>query len=72
VVQDERGLCGGLFADRDKAIRFAMDGTGRRPQAIRMVPGIFELDMSRPAQKLPSQSSHQPSELDPARLRRAA
>jgi hypothetical protein len=49
VVQDERGLCGGLFVDRSKAIRFAMDETGRRPQAIRLVPGILELDMSRPA-----------------------
>jgi len=49
VVQDERGLCGGLFVDRDKAIRFAMDETGKRPQAIRLVPGILELDMSRPA-----------------------
>ena len=46
VVQDERGLCGGLFVDRDKAIRFAMDETGKRPQAIRLVPGILELDMS--------------------------
>ena len=49
VVQDERGLCGGLFVDRNRAIRFAMDETGKRPQAIRVVPGILELDMSRPA-----------------------
>jgi hypothetical protein len=49
VVQDERGLCGGLFVDRSKAIRFAMDEAGKRPQAIRLVPGILELDMSRPA-----------------------
>ena len=49
VVQDERGLCGGLFVDRSKAIRFALDETGRRPQAIKMVPGILELDMSRSA-----------------------
>ena len=47
VVQDERGLCGGLFVDRTRAIRFAMDETGRRPQAIRVVPGVLELDMSR-------------------------
>ena len=51
VVQDERGLCGGLFVDRNKAIRYAMDETGKQPQAIRMVPGVFELDMSRPAPK---------------------
>jgi hypothetical protein len=49
VVQDERGLCGGLFVDRNKAIRFAMDENGRRPQAIKMVPGVFELNMSGPA-----------------------
>jgi hypothetical protein len=54
VVQDERGLCGGLFVDRNKAIRFAMDETGKRPQAIKMVPGVFELDMSgKPGQAFP-------------------
>jgi hypothetical protein len=47
VVQDQRGLCGGLFVDRNKAVRFAMEENGRRPQAIVMVPDVFELDMSR-------------------------
>ena len=61
VVQDERGLCGGLFVDRNKAIRYAMDENGRRPQAIKMVPGVFELDMSRPARKAPQSSSPPPS-----------
>jgi len=56
VVQDERGLCGGLFVDRGNAIRFAMDETGKRPQAIKMVPGILELDMSRPAEPASSPS----------------
>jgi len=46
VVQDQRGRCGGLFVDRGNAIRFAMEETGKRPQAIIMVPGVFELDMS--------------------------
>ena len=77
VVQDERGLCGGLFVDRDKAIRYALDETGKRPQAIKLVPGIFELDMSRPARKLPQPPSFQPafppaSELDAVRVRRVA
>ncbi len=73
VVQDERGLCGGLFVDRNKAIRYAMDETGKRPQAIRMVPGIFELDMSRPVRKIPQQSSPQPSsEFDAVPMRRVA
>ena len=60
VVQDERGLCGGLFVDRNKAIRFAMDETGKRPQAIRLVPGILELDIELPRPKklpLPHRSS---------------
>ena len=65
VVQDERGLCGGLFVDRSRAIRFAMDVTGRRPQAIKMVPGIFELDMSRTAGPTPTPSI----EHDPGRER---
>jgi hypothetical protein len=47
VVQDQRGLRGGLFINRAEAIRFAMFENGRRPQAIVMVPGVIELDMTR-------------------------
>lgn len=47
VVQDDQGLCGGLFVDRNQALRFAMLENGSRPQAVTMVPGIFELDMTR-------------------------
>ena len=68
VVQDERGLCGGLFVDRSNAIRFAMDEAGRRPQAIKMVSGIFELDMSRPG-GTPLQTA---TSCEAARERRAA
>jgi hypothetical protein len=46
VVQDERGLYGGLFVDRSEALRYAMFENGNRPQAVIMVPGILELDMS--------------------------
>jgi hypothetical protein len=46
VVQDEQHLCGGLFVDRAAALRFAMLENGNRPQAVVMVPGIFELDLS--------------------------
>jgi hypothetical protein len=46
VVQDERGLCGGLFIDRVEALKFAMFENGNRPQAVTMVPGIFELDIN--------------------------
>ena len=47
VVQDERGLCGGLFVDRTEALKFAMFENGNHPQAVIMVPGVFELDISR-------------------------
>ncbi|MFL6822858.1 MAG: hypothetical protein ACJ8FA_09845 [Xanthobacteraceae bacterium] len=46
VVQDQSGLCGGLFVDRAEAVKFAMSENGNRPQAVIMVPGILELDMS--------------------------
>ena len=46
VVQDQNGLCGGLFVDRAEALKFAMFENGNRPQAVIMVPGILELDMS--------------------------
>ena len=46
VVQDQKKLCGGLFVNRAEALRFAMFENGRRPQAVIMVPGVFELDLS--------------------------
>jgi hypothetical protein len=46
VVQDQSGLCGGLFVDCAEAVKFAMFENGNRPQAVIMVPGILELDMS--------------------------
>ena len=45
VVQDQEGLCGGLFIDRAEALKFAMFENGDRPQAVIMVPHILELDM---------------------------
>ena len=45
VVQDHRGVCGGLFVDRAEALRFAMFENGNRPQAVIVVAGVFELDM---------------------------
>jgi hypothetical protein len=47
VVQDRSGDCGGIFVDRATALRFAMFESGDRPQAVILVPGVFELDMSR-------------------------
>jgi hypothetical protein len=46
VVQDEQRLRGGLFVDRKEALKFALFENGRQPQAVIMVPGVFELDMS--------------------------
>lgn len=46
VVQDDRGLCGGLFINRAEALKFALFENGHSPQAIIMMPGILELDMT--------------------------
>ena len=46
VVQDQEGLCGGLFVDRAEALKFAKFENGNRPQAVIVVPGVLELDMS--------------------------
>jgi hypothetical protein len=45
VVQDQSGLCGGMFVNRTEAVKFAMFENGNRPQAVIMVPGVLELDM---------------------------
>ena len=47
VVQDQTGLRGGMFVNRAEAVKFAMFENGNRPQAVIMVPGILELDLSR-------------------------
>lgn len=46
VVQDQQGLCGGLFVDRTEALKFAMFENGRRPQSVIMVAGVLELNMN--------------------------
>ena len=68
VVQDQRGVCGGIFADRAKALRFAMFENGNRPRAVIMVAGVLELDMSCKAG-----AAHQLSlNIDAPRKRRVA
>jgi hypothetical protein len=47
IVQDQKGLRGGLFVDRKEALRYALFENGNEPRAVVMVPGVFELDMSR-------------------------
>jgi hypothetical protein len=68
VVQDQRGMCGGLFVNRVTALRFAMFENGNQPQAVVMVPGVFELDMNRGAGKL----RRLPASVDIQHKRRAA
>jgi hypothetical protein len=46
VVQEQSGLCGGLFVNRAEAVKYAMYETGRSPQAVIMVPGILELNLN--------------------------
>jgi len=46
VARDQSGLCGGIFVGRAEALKFAMAENGNRPQAVVMVPGVLELDMS--------------------------
>jgi hypothetical protein len=44
VVKDAQSLCGGLFANRTEAIRFAMYECQRRPQSVIMLSDGLELD----------------------------
>jgi len=46
VVQDRRHTCGGFFANRRDALKFALFENGNRPQAVVMVTDTLELDMS--------------------------
>ena len=39
VVQDQKGVCGGLFVSREAALRFVRAENGYRPQAVVMVSG---------------------------------
>jgi hypothetical protein len=68
VVQDQKHLCGGLFINRATALKFALFENGHKPQAVVMVPGVLELDMSaRPS------FVHQPADsTDAPQQRRAA
>ena len=44
VVKDAQSLCGGLFVNRNEAIRFAMYECQRRPQSVIMLPDGLELE----------------------------
>ena len=47
VVQDQKGMCGGLFISREAALRFVRSENEFQPRAVVMVSGGFELDMNR-------------------------
>ena len=55
VVKDQKGLCGGLFVDRDAALRFVRAENGYKPQAVVMVSEVIELEMSGNRGVLPQQ-----------------
>jgi hypothetical protein len=44
IVKDARIHCGGLFANRTEAIRFAMYECQRRPQSVIMLPDDLEIE----------------------------
>jgi hypothetical protein len=46
VVQDKRGMRGGLFVNCEAALRYVRSENGFKPQAVVMVSGGFELEMS--------------------------
>jgi len=55
VVKNQKGLCGGLFVDRDAALRFVRAENGYRPQAVVIVSEVIELEMSGDRGALPDQ-----------------
>lgn len=46
IVQETHGLCGGLFASKDAAIRFAKFESADRESVIRLAPDPIELNCS--------------------------
>jgi hypothetical protein len=49
VVQDQKGMRGGLFVNREAALRYVRSENGFRPQAVVMISDGIELDMKRNA-----------------------
>lgn len=57
VVQDQKGIAGGLFVTRDAALRYVRSENGYQPRAVVMVSGNLELDMSRDADVPPKREA---------------
>ena len=53
VVQDQFGLHGGLFVSRTQALKYALFENGNQPQAVIMVPGVLELNISGASAHVP-------------------
>ena len=68
VVQDQKGIRGGLFVNREAALRYVRSENGFKPQAVVMVSGGIERDMNRNASAL----LHVKSASDLANRRRIA
>jgi hypothetical protein len=49
VVQEQKGMRGGLFVNCEAALRYVRSENGFKPQAVVMVSGDFELDVNRNA-----------------------
>jgi hypothetical protein len=47
VVQDQKGICGGLFVNRKAALSFVRAQQRYRPCAVIVVSGLLELDMKK-------------------------
>jgi hypothetical protein len=59
IVQDKSGLRGGIFVDRAEALKFAMFENGHHPEAVVLVPGILELDMSARSSAATHSTAHE-------------
>lgn len=68
VVRDQSGICGGLFVDREAALRFVRAENGYQKRAVVMVSGTLELDMNH----APSAPVHRERAADAQRQRRIA
>ncbi len=53
VVQDQEGICGGLFVDRKAALRFAREENRYRPHTVVVTSNNLELDMTGKRRKPP-------------------
>lgn len=68
VVQDQKGICGGLFVDRDAALRFVRAENGYCPAIVVMESENIELKVTGD----PPAAFHLDSVADPELRRRSA